>query len=224
MIKRSVVPEKQNKEEVLACLFDTKIVAVIRVDQADDLVEVAKALLAGGVRFVEITLTVPNAIEAIRQTTEELGDSVYIGAGTVLDTEQATNAIEAGASYVVSPIYDQEVVDVCNAAGVAVMPGCITPSEVYRAWKGGADVVKIFPAGMGGPSLFKDLKGPFPDIKIMPTGGVNLQTAGEFIKSGACAVGVGGALAGPALIAEKQYRKITDNAETLIDIASKAGE
>ncbi len=211
-MSNSVTIESIGKQEILDSLFASKIIAVIRVDQPGDLVNVSKALLEGGVKFVEITMTVPNALKAIEETVEKLGSSIHIGAGTVLAGLEASDAISAGASYIVSPILNQEIVGTCNDAEVAVMPGCMTPTEIYNAWSSGADVVKVFPAGVGGSRFFKDIKGPFPDIKIMPTGGVDLNNAGEFINAGACAVGVGAALVSKELIAKKQYKQITENA------------
>lgn len=211
---------KIEKTKVLSDLFHTKIVAVIRIDHAADLVDVSKALIEGGVKFVEITTTVPNALEAIEQTVIALGDSVHIGAGTILTASQASDAISAGADYIVSPVLNQEVVCFCNEAEIAVMPGCMTPTEVYNAHCSGADVVKIFPADLGGPTFFKNLKGPLPHIRIMPTGNVNLSNVNEFIQAGACAAGVGGALVSKQLITEKNYRQITENAIKFIRAVS----
>jgi len=160
--------------------------------------------------------------EAIEETVDIMGDRVCIGAGTILTVEQAHDAISAGASYIVSPVFNEKVVKLCNERDIAVMPGCMTPTEVYTAWNAGADVVKIFPAGVGGWNFFKDLKGPLPHINIMPTGGVNLETAACFIKAGACAVGVGGALVSKELIAAKQYSKITENAREFVKAVSKS--
>jgi len=158
-------------------------------------------------------MTVPGALGVIDKAVSVLKNlEVYIGAGTVLDAESARLAILAGASYIVSPAFRPDVVAVCKRYGVAVMPGAMTPTEVLNAWEAGADVVKIFPAGVGGPQFFKDLKGPFPFIEIMPTGAVNRETAPQFIKAGACAIGVGGELAGKPLIAAREFATITQNA------------
>ena len=152
----STIVHTHSKQQILSSLFQTKVVAVVRIDRSGDFINVAKVLLEGGVKFMEITMTVPNALQSIEETVNQLGNSVYIGAGTVLTGEQASDAISAGASYIVSPVFNDKVVNLCNHENIAVMPGCMTPTEVYNAWNAGADVVKIFPAGVGGPKFFKD--------------------------------------------------------------------
>ena len=212
-----------SKQEVLAGLKKTGVVAVIRVDNPGDLINVAKALCEGGVKYVEITMTVPGALKIIENTVKNLpADDVVIGVGTVLDSETARAAILAGAGYVVSPLINKEMIDICKRYSVAVMPGAMTPTEIMTAWQAGADVVKIFPAGVGGARFFKDIKGPLPQIDIMPTGGVNRQTAAEFIKAGACAIGVGGELLGKDLIAARDFKTITKNAKDFIEIVRNA--
>jgi 2-dehydro-3-deoxyphosphogluconate aldolase / (4S)-4-hydroxy-2-oxoglutarate aldolase len=212
-----------SREETLRALTETGVIAVIRADKGGDLVEVGRALRKGGVKFIEITMTVPGAMGVIEEATAALqGDDVYIGAGTVLDAETARAAILAGANYIVSPAFRPDVIRVCKRYAVPVMPGAMTPTEVLNAWEAGADVVKIFPAGVGGPPFFKALHGPFPHIKIMPTGGVNLATAPEFIKAGACAVGVGGELVGKPLIAAKDFATITKNARDFAALVQEA--
>jgi 2-dehydro-3-deoxyphosphogluconate aldolase/(4S)-4-hydroxy-2-oxoglutarate aldolase len=203
-----------NKQDVTKSLKEIGVVAVIRADDPSDLIDVGRALYAGGVKHIEITMTVPGALGVIEKAVSALQDlEVYIGAGTVLDSETARLAILSGASYIVSPAFRPDVVAVGKRYGVAVMPGAMTPTEVLNAWEAGADVVKIFPAGVGGPQFFKDLKGPFPFIEIMPTGAVNRETAPQFIKAGACAIGVGGELAGKPLIAARKFETITQNAQ-----------
>lgn len=212
-----------NKQEVMNSLKEIGVVAVIHADNSSDLIDVGRALNAGGVSHIEITMTVPGAIEVIDKAVRELKDlGVWIGAGTVLDGETARLAILAGAGYIVSPVFRPDVVAACKRYGVAVMPGAMTPLEVLDAWEGGADVVKIFPAGVGGPQFFKDLKGPFPHIEIMPTGAVNRETAPQFIKAGACAIGVGGELAGKPLIAARDYPTITQNARDFVALVKTA--
>ncbi len=211
------------KEQTLQALEETGVVAVIRADKAEDLVDVGHALRQGGVKFIEITMTVPGAMAVIEEATAALKDEdVYIGAGTVLDAETARQAMLAGANYIVSPVFRHDVVSTCKRYAVPVMPGAMTPTEVLNAWEAGADVVKIFPAGVGGPQFFKDLKGAFPYIKIMPTGGVNRTTAPTFIKAGACAIGVGGELVGKPLIAAKDFATITRNAREFMSIVQEA--
>jgi len=212
-----------DRQTTLQALKNTGVVAVIRADKAEDLVDVGRALRQGGVQFIEITMTVPGALAVIERATTALQhDDVYIGAGTVLDAETARLAILAGANYVVSPAFRPDMIAMCKRYSVAVMPGAMTPTEVLNAWEAGADIVKIFPAGVGGPQFFKDLKGPFPHIEIMPTGAVNRETAPAFIKAGACAVGVGGELAGKPLIAAKDFATITRNAAEFLAIVEAA--
>ncbi|MFZ2654581.1 MAG: bifunctional 4-hydroxy-2-oxoglutarate aldolase/2-dehydro-3-deoxy-phosphogluconate aldolase [Victivallales bacterium] len=207
------------KRKLLEALKEAGVVAVVRADEPGDLIDVSKALCHGGVKFIEITLTVPGALSVIEKAVKALGnDEVYIGAGTVLDAETARLAILTGASFIISPVFRPDVIAMCRRYDVAVMPGAMTPTEVLNAWEAGADVVKIFPAGVGGPQFFKDMKGPFPHIEIMPTGSVSRETAPLYIKAGACAVGVGGELAGKALIAAKDYKTITRNAQDFIGI------
>lgn len=212
-----------DRQRILKLLKDTGVVAVIRADKADDLIDVGRALRQGGVKFIEITMTVPGALAVIEKATIALkDDDVYIGAGTVLDAETARQAILAGANYVVSPVFRPDVVATCKRYSVAVMPGALTPTEVLNAWEAGADIVKIFPAGVGGPQFLKDLKGPFPHIEIMPTGAVNRKTCPEFIQAGACAVGVGGELVGKPLIAARDFAAIANNARDFIALVEQA--
>ena len=212
-----------NKQEVMGSLKDIGVVAVLRADDPADLIEVGRALNAGGVKHIEITMTVPGAIGVIEKAVSTLQElKVYIGAGTVLDGETARLAILAGASYIVSPAFRPDVIAVCKRYGVAVMPGAMTPTEVLNAWEAGADVVKIFPAGVGGPQFFKDLKGPFPFIEIMPTGAVNRETAPQFIKAGAFAIGLGGELASKPLIAARKFATITQNAQDFVALVKGA--
>jgi 2-dehydro-3-deoxyphosphogluconate aldolase / (4S)-4-hydroxy-2-oxoglutarate aldolase len=158
----------------------------------------------------------------IEQAVEALKDEVIIGAGTILDAETARAAILAGAGYIVSPALRPAVIEMCRRYSVPCMPGAMTPTEVLAAWEMGADIVKIFPAGVGGAQFFKDLKGPFPHIELMPTGSVNKETAPQFIKAGAYAVGVGGELAGKAAIAAREFDQITQNAREFVEIVKKA--
>jgi 2-dehydro-3-deoxyphosphogluconate aldolase/(4S)-4-hydroxy-2-oxoglutarate aldolase len=211
------------KHEVLTSLRTSGVVAVIRTETPGDLVAVARALSAGGVRFVEITMTTPGALDIIREAVAQLQDAkVFIGAGTVLDAETARAAIIAGAQFIVSPGFDQETVRVCNTYGVVVMPGALTPQEILHAWKHGADVVKVFPADIGGPGYIKTIKEPLPQIELLPTKGVDLNTAGAFLKAGAIAVGAGAALVSKALMAAKDYARITENAQKFSQIVREA--
>jgi 2-dehydro-3-deoxyphosphogluconate aldolase / (4S)-4-hydroxy-2-oxoglutarate aldolase len=211
------------KHEVMAALRQSGVVAIIRTENPEDLVSVSKALGNGGVNFVEITMTIPGALEIIRDAVAQLKDTgVYIGVGTVLDAQTARAAIIAGAQFVVSPGFDPETVRVCNTYGVVVMPGAFTPNEILQAWKGGADVVKVFPADIGGPDYLKTIKEPLPQIELLPTKGVDFGTAAAYIKAGAIAVGTGSALVNKALIAARNYTQITDNAKKFAQIVREA--
>lgn len=171
-----------------------RVVAVLRAASPDDLLEVAGALREGGVRCLEFTLTSPGAVGMIRRVSRELGDNVLLGAGTVLNAIEAEEAMEAGAKFLVSPSLKLEVIHAAKRYGVPVMPGAFTPTEVLTAWEAGADVVKVFPCGQLGPSYLRDLHGPFPDIPLMPTGGITVENAAAYLEAGAVAVGVGGNL------------------------------
>ena len=211
------------KHEVLASLRNTGVVAVIRTENPEDLVSVSRALADGGVKFVEITMTVPGALDIIRDAVAQLkGADVYIGAGTVLDAETARAAIIAGAQFVVGPSLDLEMVRACNTYGVVVMPGAFTPSEIVQAWKAGADVVKVFPANIGGPDYLKTIKEPLPQVELLPTKGVDFDTAAAYIRAGAIAVGAGSTFVTKALLAAKDYPRITENARRFIQIVREA--
>lgn len=198
-----------NKERTLQVLEETGVVAVIRVDSAAVLMDTTKALADGGLKGLEITMTSPGALGAIEEAVVKLGDRVIIGVGSVLDAVTARLAILAGAGFVVSPIMKPEIIKVCQRYSIPCIPGAFTPTEILRAWEAGADVVKVFPATKLGPSFFKDVLGPLPQVRLTPTGGVNLDNAGEFIKAGACFVGVGGALVDKKLVAEKKWEELS---------------
>jgi 2-dehydro-3-deoxyphosphogluconate aldolase/(4S)-4-hydroxy-2-oxoglutarate aldolase len=182
------------RERQLARVIDSGIVAVIRANSGDLLVDVAQALLAGGVAAMEITFTVPNAIRVLERVADKLSGRVLLGAGTVLDPETARTALLAGAEFIVSPTLNLDVVRLCRRYDKLVMPGALTPTEVLTAWEAGADIVKIFPSEITGPQYLKALHGPLPQIRLMPTGGVTLETAADFLRAGACTLGVGGSL------------------------------
>jgi 2-dehydro-3-deoxyphosphogluconate aldolase/(4S)-4-hydroxy-2-oxoglutarate aldolase len=198
------------REATLKRILDGGIVAVVRSESGDSLVKVVEALAQGGVTAAEVTFTVPDAIDVIRQVRREIGDAVVLGAGTVLDTETARAALLAGAEYIVAPTLNLEVIRLCRRYDKAVMPGAFTPTEILAAWEAGADVVKVFPADVGGPTYLKAIRGPLPQVRLMPTGGVDLQTAESFLKAGACCLGVGGALVDPKAIAVGDFGRIRD--------------
>ena len=205
------------KHEILKTVFDEKIVAVVRVDDSDKLKKVINAIYEGGVKIIEITMTVPNAISMIEKMSAEFGDKVLIGVGSVIDKQTAEDAVKAGANYVVSPVTKKEVVETVLKLDKPMMPGAFTPTEALNAFEMGADIVKIFPADVLGMSFFKGVLAPMPHLKLMPTGGVSLTNAGEWLKAGACAVGVGSALVEKAAIENEDYIKLTSNAKTIVE-------
>jgi len=186
------------------------IVAVVRANSGEQLVKVVAALAEGGVTAAEITFTVPDAVGVIRRVREALGDSVVLGAGTVLDAETARAAILAGAEFLVSPATNLDVIRMGRRYGVPAMPGAFTPTEILAAWEAGADVVKVFPSDAVGPGYLKAIRGPLPQIRLMPTGGVDLDTAEAFLKAGACCLGVGSSLVEPAAIAAGDFGRLRD--------------
>ena len=200
------------REAVTAAIETAGVVAVIRMQDPDRLRAVIDALADGGVRALEITMTVPGAIDLIYGLSSTLSGDFLLGAGTVLDSQTATRVIDAGASFVVSPVLKPAIIDVCHRNGVAALPGCFSPTEILTAWESGADIVKVFPATALGPSFFTDVRGPLPQLKLMPTGGVTLDNAGDWIRAGAVAVGVGTALLDRAAIAAGNYDVLRANA------------
>lgn len=189
-------------------VLDSCIVAVIRADSGDLLVDVAEALLAGGVDVMEVTFTVPKAHQVLERVADKLGKRVLLGAGTVLDPETCRAALLAGAEFIVSPAVNVQVIELCKRYSKLILPGAFTPTEVVTAWQAGADIVKIFPSEITGPKYLKALHGPLPHIRLMPTGGVNLETATDFLKAGACALGVGSSLVDPKVVAAGDLKKI----------------
>ena len=194
-----------SRETDLARVLDCGLVAVVRAAEPTHLLNVIKALAEGGVSVAEVTLTVPNALDVIRAARADLGDRVLLGAGTVLDTETARAAILAGAEFIVSPTVNLDVIKLCRRYGKLVFPGAFTPTEILTAWEAGADVVKVFPADVLGPAFFKAMRGPLPQVRLMPTGGVDLNTAGEFLRAGACCLGVGSQLVDPKAVAREDF-------------------
>jgi 2-dehydro-3-deoxyphosphogluconate aldolase/(4S)-4-hydroxy-2-oxoglutarate aldolase len=211
------------KAQVLARLKQGGLVPVIRTPTADDAIAISEALQAVAITSLEITLTVPNALEVIRTLTKRFGEKLLVGAGTVLDAKSAAACIEAGATFIVSPGTDPDTIAHCRQAGVAVLPGALTPTEIIAAWKAGADIVKIFPASaVGGAAYLKAVKGPLPHVEMLPTGGVSVDTAAAFIKAGAVALGVGGDLVDLEALRSGRGDKIADRARAYIDVVKKA--
>jgi 2-dehydro-3-deoxyphosphogluconate aldolase/(4S)-4-hydroxy-2-oxoglutarate aldolase len=185
------------------------------------LVAVAGALADGGVDVVEITLSVPDALDSVRKVRRELGDRVLLGAGTVLDRESARAALLAGAEYIVAPTLNLDVIRLCRRYDKVVMPGAFTPTEILTAWEAGADIVKVFPADVVGPPFFRALRGPLPQIRLMPTGGVDLNTAAAFLQSGACCLGIGSQLVEPEAVATGNFARIRELARQYRDIVNR---
>jgi 2-dehydro-3-deoxyphosphogluconate aldolase/(4S)-4-hydroxy-2-oxoglutarate aldolase len=209
-----------SQHDILDRILNCGIVAVVRAEKGDQLVDVAEALLAGGVEAIEVTFTVPAAHRVIERVAERLGDRIVLGAGTVLDPATARIAMLSGAHYIVAPNVNPKVIEICRRYSKPVMPGALTPTEVIAAWEAGADIVKVFPSDLTGPKYLKALHGPLPHIRLMPTGGVNLDTALEFLEAGACALGVGTSLVDSKTVAAGDFAKIESRARQFVQIVS----
>lgn len=200
----------------LAAIEEVGVVAVIRMADPARLPDVVAALVEAGIHTLEVTMTVPGALEHISRTAAALPDGVLLGAGTVIDADTVNRAVDAGATFIVSPVYRRAVVDAALARGVPIAPGCLTPTEILDAWENGAQIVKVFPATSFGPGYLKDIHGPLPDIKLMPTGGVTVDNAGEWIAAGATAVGVGTSLLDKKAIAEGKFDVIVERGRRML--------
>ena len=212
-----------HKNDVIKQIRDIGIVPVVRANSADEAMRAIDAIREGGVSVLEITMTVPGAVNVIAKVAERYGDEALVGAGTVLDAETARACILNGAQFIVSPALNLETIACCRRYGVTVMPGALTPTEVVEAWTAGADFVKVFPAGsLGGASYIKSLKAPLPQIEMVPTGGVSLKTAADFIKAGASALGVGADLVDLKAIRDGQLSVITERAKQYVEIVREA--
>lgn len=211
------------RQQTLSFMLDVGIVPVVRTTSAESAIKAIEAIYAGGIRAAEITMTVPGAVKALEKVADQFGDKLVLGAGTVLDPETARICMLAGAEFFVTPSLDVKTIEMAKRYSKIICPGALTPTEVVTAWQAGADIVKVFPAGsMGGPKYIKALKGPLPHIEMIPTGGVNLETAGEFLKAGACAVAVGGELVDGKLIKEGRYDQIEERARQYLAVIAKA--
>src|SRR4026209_452548 len=212
-----------SKSEVIQKIRDTGVIPVVRATTADEAMRAIDAIREGGISVLEITMTVPGAVKVIEEVSNRYGKDALVGAGTVLDPEIAEACISSGAKFVVSPALNLETIARCRELDVAVMPGALTPTEVVQAWSAGADFVKVFPAGaVGGASYIKPLKAPLPQIELVPTGGVSLKTAADFIKAGASALGVGADLVDLKAIREGQQELITERAREFVRIVQEA--
>lgn len=212
-----------DKREIVSQIEETGLVPVVRASSADEAMRAIDAIKEGGISVLEITMTVPGAVKVIEAIAAKNDGSTIVGAGTVLDAETARVCMLAGAQFVVSPALNLDTIAICNRYSVPVMPGALTPTEVVTAWTAGADFVKIFPAGsVGGASYIKNLKGPLPHIKFIPTGGVSLTTAADFVKAGASALGVGTDLVDVKAIRAGEAKVITDRARQFVEIIKEA--
>jgi 2-dehydro-3-deoxyphosphogluconate aldolase/(4S)-4-hydroxy-2-oxoglutarate aldolase len=212
-----------DKTAVLQRIRDIGLVPVVRAETSDQARRAVAAIMAGGVNVLEVTMTVPGAISVIEQLAKAFGGEALIGAGTVLDSETADKCIQAGAQFIVSPSLNEETIAFCRAQDVAIFPGALTPTEVVRAWNAGADAVKVFPAGaVGGASYLRALKAPLPHIELVPTGGVSLKTAADFIKAGAMALGVGADLVDMKALRDGNDQLITERARQFLEVVREA--
>jgi 2-dehydro-3-deoxyphosphogluconate aldolase/(4S)-4-hydroxy-2-oxoglutarate aldolase len=212
------------REQALQKVLDGGIVSIIRAQSGEQLVDVAKALYEGGIDVIEVTFTVPGVLDIISAVKRELGDRILLGAGTVLDTETARAAILAGAEFIVTPTVNPDVIRLCNRYSKVIMPGGFTPTEILTAWEAGADIVKVFPADVGGPSFLKAVHGPMPHIRLLPTGGVDLETLPAFVKAGACAVGLGSALVEKQAVESGDMNRIRSLAEQYVALVKQTRE
>ena len=210
------------KLQLLERVFDTGIIAIVRLASADVLSAVTDAIAEGGVRCIEFTMTTPGALDTLAEATARYGKDVSFGAGTVLDPETARAAILAGAQFIVAPNLNPDVITLCNRYSIAAMPGALTPTEIVQAWELGADVVKVFPADSMGPRYIKGVLAPLPHIKLAPVGGITQENAIDYIRAGAACLGVGSSLVNNASIAEHNWTDLTIRARAFIDAVFSA--
>jgi 2-dehydro-3-deoxyphosphogluconate aldolase/(4S)-4-hydroxy-2-oxoglutarate aldolase len=212
----------RSKEQLFNAVADAGVVAVIRAQSKDQLADIAKALLDGGVPAIEVTMSTPKAIAGIELLADKFGDKAVVGVGTVVDAATCADAIHAGAQFIVSPAFDPEIVATTKRYGKISIPGAFTPTEILRAWTAGADVVKVFPSTTLGPGYFKDILAPLPQLKLTPTGGVDLKNVGDWIKAGAVFVGAGSSLVTKDAMAKGDWAGITNNARSFVDAIKNA--
>jgi 2-dehydro-3-deoxyphosphogluconate aldolase/(4S)-4-hydroxy-2-oxoglutarate aldolase len=198
------------------------VVAIVRLDDYTHAPEMASALADGGVEAVEFTYTNPAAGDAVRATKDALGDRMLVGAGTVLDPETARAAILLGADFIVTPTVQVQTIRLCTRYSVPTVIGAFTPTEILTAWEAGASIVKVFPASVGGPRYLKDVRGPLPHVKLMPTGGVSLENAGDFIRAGAVGIAAGSNLVATETVAKRDWATLTERARALVDAVQRA--
>lgn len=215
----------RDKTYNLSMLLDGGIIPVVRASSSEEALKIVDAIREGGIETIEITMTVPDAIGAMEAVAKKLGDEVLLGAGTVLDAETARVSILTGAEFVVGPSLNEDLIRMCKRYAKIVIPGAMTPTEILRAWEMGADVVKVFPAGqLGGPGYIRAIKAPLPQVLLNPTGGVNLENAGEFIKAGASIISVGSALVDKKAVSEGKFEILTRKARQFLEEVKRARE
>ena len=214
-----------NKEAILRAITEIGIVPIVRTESAEAAIQAIDAVYRGGIRAAEITMTVPGAIRALEKVADKFGDQIVLGAGTVLDPETARACMLAGAEFFVTPALNLKTIEVAKRYSKAIMPGALTPTEVLTAWEAGADAVKIFPcSAVGGAKYIKALRAPFPHIEMVPTGGVNLETIGDFLRAGACAAGVGGELIDSTHVWERRFEVFEERARRFLEAVAKTRE
>jgi 2-dehydro-3-deoxyphosphogluconate aldolase/(4S)-4-hydroxy-2-oxoglutarate aldolase len=207
------------KEKAMKLIYDTGLIPIIRVESSDIAFKVADAFLDGEINIIEVTMSVPGAIDVVKQLVENFGDKVLIGTGTVVDGKMAEEVIKAGSDFIVSPNYSRDLIETAIKHNKPIIPGALTPTEIFDAYTLGADAVKVFPCGnVGGADYLKAIRGPLPQIPLVPTGGVDLETAGPLLEAGAFALGVGGAITDKIAIKEGKFEVITENVRQFLDI------
>jgi len=216
----------KSKDDVLDRILDSRVIAIVRLDDGSHLIDVAKAIKAGGLDIIEFTMNTPGALDAISDATRAFGDEVLMGAGTVLDADTARAAILAGATFIVSPTLNEATIETCHRFGVVAVPGTFTPTEILSAWECGADLVKVFPASVGGPAYIRDILGPLPRVRLVPTGRVTPTNAADFINAGAVAVGVGigRTVATAEATKDASYTAVTQYARELMAAVHSGGQ
>lgn len=213
------------KHDVIARILRTGVIAIVRLDSAESLRRVADAVLEGGIDIIEFTMTTPGALDILESATAEFGDRVILGAGTVLDPESARAAVLAGARFIVSPNLNAKTIELCHRYGAVAVPGVLTPTEIVAALQAGADLIKVFPASLGGPDYIKAVRAPLPQAPLVPTGGVEVENAGDYIRAGAVAVAIGGSLVNKKWVAAGDFARMTETARRLVETvgAARAG-
>src|SRR3954454_6247273 len=211
-----------DKGQILSAILEIGVVPVVRTNSAESAIRAIEAIHRGGVRAAEVTMTVPGAVKALEKLADQFGDSIVLGAGTVLDPETARICMLAGAQFFVTPALNLPTIEIAQRYSKPIMPGALTPTEILAAWQAGADVVKVFPASaMGGAKYIRALKGPFPQIEMIPTGGVNRETTADFLKAGSCSVAGGGELIDAQTIKEGRYEVFEDRARQYLEVVRK---